>query len=348
MRLWQIASGDTGRDYSAVFLEHDVMLIGPGEFGEWGDADYSGEPMAPQIRSFVEDPRPGDIVLLRNGHHVVSVGRIPSVTDTEYSWKEQFGDVLGWDLQHVRRVLWHTPTCNLLDGQQPVFANYKQQRTFHQVHEERLTAILGDLDAAIPDRELRPLPSTHSPLSLDEVGANLFAAGVSNDSVEAALAAIRKARRLRGWYWTGDAGERPNEVESVTHMVVPLMAGLGWSEQLLAVEWRRIDLSFFGRTPTVPENCVMICEAKSPGRGLSYAFHQAKAYVEKHELVACNRILVTDGTLYLVYNGKEDDWPDTPSAYVNLLRIQENNVLPGTAGGLDALRCMIPHLKYGT
>ncbi|MBA7663572.1 hypothetical protein ES703_71617 [subsurface metagenome] len=33
MKVWQIATGETGRDYRDLFLEHDIMILGPSDKG---------------------------------------------------------------------------------------------------------------------------------------------------------------------------------------------------------------------------------------------------------------------------------------------------------------------------
>jgi predicted Mrr-cat superfamily restriction endonuclease len=45
----------------------------------------------------------GDLVILRLGAlKVVAVGEVVG----GYEWCEEFGDIEGWDMQHVRRVRW--------------------------------------------------------------------------------------------------------------------------------------------------------------------------------------------------------------------------------------------------
>ena len=70
--IWQIACGDHGRDYTSVFLEHDLMFVGPGHLGSFSTEDYASlvpSSMSRQklgaLRSFCSDVRPGDLVLLR-------------------------------------------------------------------------------------------------------------------------------------------------------------------------------------------------------------------------------------------------------------------------------------------
>ena len=54
----------------------------------------------------------------------------------------------------------------------------------------------------------------------------------------------------------------------MAHIILPLLLALGWSEQLLAVEWQKIDLAAFGSTPTTAKTCVLVCEAEGLGHGL--------------------------------------------------------------------------------
>jgi hypothetical protein len=45
----------------------------------------------------------GDLIILRKGSsNVCAVGEVAS----DYLWLDDFGDIDGWDLQHVRRVRW--------------------------------------------------------------------------------------------------------------------------------------------------------------------------------------------------------------------------------------------------
>jgi hypothetical protein len=108
-KIWQQAAGDTDRNYSDVCLKWDVILNGPGYAGPWPGCDallrtheWSSRKRT-DIRRFSTEMEDGDIVVLRLGTaKVLGVGEVVR----PYEWRDDFGDVDGWDLQHVRRVRW--------------------------------------------------------------------------------------------------------------------------------------------------------------------------------------------------------------------------------------------------
>lgn len=343
MTIWQIASGDRGRNYSRVFLDYDVMLIGPGKHGEYDKETYKNERMRNQIRAFRFGPKPGDLILLQHRRQVFAVGRIPNAASDQYQWNSAFSDVLGWDLQHCRRVIWSTEALKILDPIQPVFENFKQQPTFTRVKENRITKLSDQLDRLISKRLLKSLPVVPEPLSDKDLGIELFKAGVSNDSVEALLRVIQKMRRLCQWYRSDHLGKRPSESELVGHILSPLMASLGWSEQLLAVEWHNIDLAVFDQTPTNEKSCVIVCEAKRFGMPITEAFEQAQRYVKKLKLDRCKYIMTTDGLhLYLYRRELGKPWNDAPSGYVNFEAVRTDHLIPKNVSGVDTIVRLLP------
>jgi hypothetical protein len=95
---------------------------------------------------------------------------------------------------------------------------------------------------------------------------------------------ISRIRRLSRWYESQKEVGRPSEHEIVAYMITPLLLGMGCSEQLVAVEWNKIDMAFFNRTPLTKkegfDNCIMILEAKKPNQSLTDAYTQANNYVD--------------------------------------------------------------------
>lgn len=110
-RVWQIACGERGRFYDNLFLDHDVMFLGPGEPGEYDYATYQKwaadgrikKSHPGRIRRFRDGVQPDDIVLLRKGYRVISIG---IARDSNCYYNKSLDDVYGWQLQHCRTVCW--------------------------------------------------------------------------------------------------------------------------------------------------------------------------------------------------------------------------------------------------
>jgi hypothetical protein len=105
--IWQQAAGDTGRNYSKLCLEWDVILNGPGYAGAWPacvqslSSDGWHSKKLTDLKRFAEEIKDGDFIVLRMGTStVLGFGQIVG----DYEWRDDFGDVDGWDIQHVRRV----------------------------------------------------------------------------------------------------------------------------------------------------------------------------------------------------------------------------------------------------
>ncbi|MHC4090223.1 MAG: hypothetical protein ACYSVY_08085 [Planctomycetota bacterium] len=357
--VWQIAAGETGREYSQLFLDHDLMFMGPGWFGAYNSDKYNeavdkGEITAQKcgmVRSFAERVVPGDIVLLRKVHRVAAVGVVVEDDDggNGYRHDENFGDVYGWSLEHTRRVMWQAQSARELkriqaDGE--LFAAYKQQHTFTRVRDQETLDRIAPLIPKCVERPLRSRPDQLPPvLNLDELGQKLFSKGLANDAVDNVLRAIERQRRLLTWYDAqGKESQRPDEHEVVAHMVLPLLLAMGWSEQLLAVEWNKVDLAAFWRTPTTAERCVLVCEAKRMRHGLQNVRDQALNYVKIRKLTGCRKILLTQGARFYLYDRVDGAWPADaePTGYINLERIRENHIAPANTNAVETLMALTP------
>jgi len=350
-QVWQIAAGETGRDYTKLFLDYDVIFMGPGNPGSYDKQIYNAlveqglisKNIATQLRQFCTEVKDNDIVLLRLGSQAKAIGLIKPAM-RRYFWTEIFDDVFGWDLQHAQKVIWqHHLTDYLQKIQKSKGLFYQRGPTFSKVH--RLEGQLQELFKQCKHRDLKPLPSLPKPLTLEELGTELFSKGLPNEDVDKFILAIQRQRRLAKWYRENRAqSKKPAEHEVVAHMILPFMLALGWSEQLLAVEWNRIDLAAFSCTPRKKENVCLLCEAKEYGHGLqNKTFSQATDYVNKLKLDNCKRILLTDGArLYLYQRQKENSWNDKPVGYLNINSIRTNHIIPPGTSGIDTIRALTP------
>jgi len=179
IQVWQIASGDGHRKYTNLFLEHDVMFIGPGKYGQYNEEFYrplvnrkllSAQRLG-MIRSIATKVRPGDIVLLRDAYRVASIG---VVEKTEYEHDNTFDDVFGWDLQHTRRVIWQIHLEEELANiqkEKPLFWRAKQIPTFTKVKDDAILEPVKHLFEKTANRPLKPMPAKlPKPLSLEKLG----------------------------------------------------------------------------------------------------------------------------------------------------------------------------------
>ena len=339
-RVWQIAAGAGGRDYSALFLAHDLMFLGPSYPGKFDRATYEKEaaagdingPAVGMIEAFHGAVNEGDVVLLRRGHRVLAMG---VVHGEGYSHDPTFDDVHGWDVGHTRRVVWQdhlTAELAAIQKKSNLFAS--RMRTFARVNNED---VLGRVRALFPRCEPRPLrprpPPLPEPLTLEALGEALRSRGLEGAVVDRVSQAIEHQCQLLTWYREfGGRSSRPNEHEVVAHMILPLLRALGWSELLLAIEWQDVDIAGFSGVPTDASKCVLVCEAKALWHGLDGAREQAIGYVERLALTGCRSILVTQGAQFYIYRRAPGaGWPQTPTGYINIEHIRTDHVTsPGT------------------
>ena len=122
--------------------------------------------------------------------------------------------------------------------------------TFTTVNDDRVIAPIRHLIDQCEDRDLADLPASPTdPLSMDELEQALFQKGLAYDAAYRVREAIETLRRPLDWYRSsGLAPDRPAEHEVVAHIILPLLLALGWSEQLLAIEWLKLDIVVFWRT----------------------------------------------------------------------------------------------------
>jgi len=345
MRVWQIATGETGRDYRELFFDHDIMILGPSHLGDALNRLYAdGIPNSAgsQVHSFALGPRPGDRVLMRFRREVIGVGEIPAGEEHQYVFDEVFRSVYGWDLCHRRRVKWGTEID--LAPLKDVYLQAKQKPSFTEVHENRIVDVVRRIDSRSFEQPLLSLPQVDARVyTEEELGVKFFQAGVSNTNIEAILAALRQAERLSSWYYSPNSGRYPTEHEVVSHIVLPLFLGLGWSHQQIAVEWNKVDMAFFKRTPTSPENCVMVLEAKGLGRSLGDVLQQPRDYCSELRLSRVRYIVVTDGANLFIYEWGGEDWNVDPVGYVSISSLQHEYVLPKGTDLVESLVRLQPN-----
>ena len=361
--VWQQAAGDTDRDYSQYCVRWGVILNGPGEEGPWPacekplrEKNWSSKKIT-DLKRFAEEMKNDDIVVLRLGTaKVLAVGEIVG----DYFHDEQFSDVDGWTLQHVRRVrwLWH-------DLNSPkAFQTYalKQGDTTQKLNKGKVFDWLKDLpiNPANFDAPLPQLPpsAVSANISLEEISDFLFDKGVASSSISSLLTEIGELIRVAKWYHRAvlaqeldkdqesAAGQKldsqTSEHETVTYLVVPLLRALGWTPQRMAVEWKRVDVALFAQLPRGDKNLQVVVEAKKMGNSCLAAKSQANSYAEGKP--ACHRLIVTDGLRYGIFTRAEED-EFKIYAYLNLVDMKRHYPILECHGAAEALLSMAPEWR---
>ena len=324
-------------------------MFGPGYAGPWPDCepalkkDKWSTRKRGLIRKFCEEVAEGDLVVLRVGtSEVYGVGEVVG----GYAWYADFGDVDGWNLQHVRRVRWLWKYAD----KPKKFAAYalKMGDTIQSLTGNEVRAWLRtiEVEANSQDRKLAALPSTcvhaaapPNSIGINEIADDLFDSGVGAVSIDALTRGIDDLRRIASWYDRADIA--PSESETVAYLVVPLLRALGWTPQRMAVEWNHVDLALFDAMPRKNKNLSVAVEVKKRGRSCLNAKSQAEGYAEQPGRESCLRLIVTDGIRYGVYlRDSGAAFPDKPAAYLNLTQTRSSYPVLECEGASEAFRLM--------
>lgn len=97
-------------------------------------------------------------------------------------------------------------------------------------------------------------------------------------------------------------------------------------------------MAFFQRTPTTPENCVMVLEAKGLGEPLAETLLQPRRYVEQHGLGGVRYLVTTDGATLFLYERPGAEWRADPVGYLDVMSLQKTYLLPG---GTDLVKTLV-------
>lgn len=342
MNYWQIAAGEGARDYSDVFLQYGVVLMGsghPGSFLEHPENYKGRKGWQRKIVALAEGLKPGDVVILKRGYgstgQVVAAGHVTG----GYEWFPQFDDVEGWDLQHGRRVTWvKEPQPRSVDG--------LARGTISRVNKVNPKKAADSLLEKGRQVETGKIPQPANDISEEDLVYNLIENGLRPADAEAVIRAIFHVRRLASWYLY--SGQDLSEHEIRTFLIIPLLLALGWSEQRIKIEWRQTDISLFRdvfKKGTAPH---VIIETKRMGTGLGYAEVQVANYAERFP--QCNMLVTSTGGRYQLYTKKpRETWHASQmkekhlSAYLNLFSLKDRHPYLADVGGApDLFKSLMP------
>jgi len=328
--LWQVGAGDTNRSYGDLCIRHDVMIVGPGDPGAYEETLYA---KSDSILRFCKNAHRNDIVLLRLGTgEVLAAGEI---ADDCVEWLDAFGDVDGWDLQHVRRVRWFPNTAHSF----PTKTFGGQVRTFAAVNHAAVRSWVEGLHTAEADgkRKLAQLPTAGPYLDPIELGRRLFIEGLSSEHVDTLTTTLESLQRVASWYWnkTKRPEGRPSEQETICYLVIPLLLSLGWSQQTAAVQWKCVDVALFRGMPQTDATLACVLEAKLLGSSVFSPVGQAREYALRTGRESCDRLIVTDGIRYALHRRSGNTF--NLVAYLNILNMRDDYPVLNCGGAVEAI-----------
>lgn len=358
---WQVGCGDPGgRNYSKYFLRHGVMFIGPGELGPWPEnaqayrehCEKWGKRAVGDVARFCEEVRVGDIAILRRGvSNVLAAGPVTERDGEGYQWHGDgwLSDFDGWNLGHMRFVDWRVPATAPM-----LHTKGLKQGTFDRCRQQAPKEVADELLKKGKPVEPEPFPAHKiAEVELEAIFDELMDYGLRAVDAEALGRTVFQIRRLAAWYnrWSR---RRPHtsEHEIRSFLVLPLLIALGWSEQVLRVEYpvrggRKADIAGFRHPCTLSQRdddaCVMIIETKAWGSGLDFAYTQAVESYLPH-FRRCTYVVITNGTCYRVYEVTPEKGNAKPCfAYLNVHTLADKfPPEPEVPGALEALRMLMP------
>lgn len=311
------------------------MLIGPGNHGSYlTNMDYYNEEYGwSDIKTFAEDVSEGDIVVLKRPKgqkwEVIAAGYVQG----NYDYLDLFDDVEGWDLQHCRHVNWRKP-------QREMLITGLTRGTFKRVH--KLSAQRELKKVVVNGISVSSEPTSKPPKELtdEDLIGYLINYGLRIKDAEDFTSTIHRIRRLIRWYYK--YGKDILEHETRSFLILPLLLTLGWTEQQLKIEWKKLDIAFFeepySKENCDPDACIIILESKRLREGFVFAETQVIQYATDYP--NCHRIIVSDGCRYKLFEQENEKWEY--SAYLNILNPkQKHSYAPNVGGAQDVFLGLI-------
>lgn len=311
MQYWQIGNGDSGRDYSKVFFDFGVALVGPGNSGRYPEnldlyqkIDGAVDKISPLHKIVV-----GDRIILRNGRQkIIAVGEITK----GYDYSNHFRDIDGWDLQHFVKVFWR-------DIKKDFKKNWLSMSTLERLNKPEVREFIDKSWASAnpiqKKHNIEKIPVQDSLLNDMDIESNLINKGLPVEQAENMTRTIARVRKVGDWY-LNTKNQYASEHEIRTFLVIPFLQSLGWPAQRIGIEVadsgkKRIDIVLYN--DPMRENPIALIETKKIWSGLDQAFHQLENYSKQYSTV--KYLITTTGLRYVLHEKIKGEWRQT--AYMN-------------------------------
>ena len=136
-------------------------------------------------------------------------------------WCDEFGDVDGWDLQHIRRVRWLWTSLTSpkeFDTYALKLGDTTQRLAGGSPVEDWLKTL--DISSESLTRPLAELPETkNTETCIADISEYLFDHGVASAAITSLVNEVGELTRIARWY---QRSSKPSEHETVAYLVIPL------------------------------------------------------------------------------------------------------------------------------
>lgn len=320
MNYWQIGSGDSTRDYSDVFFDFGVAIVGPGNNGHYlENNDKYDEASSKKIEPLFS-MKMGDRIVLRKGRQrILAVGEIKT---GDYGYSNLFSDIDGWDLQHYIEVEWRKLDHNFLKNILSMSTLQRLEASEVIQFIEECWGILEKIPTKFKLDKVEVIDTKDGRITNEELESFLIEQGLRISDAENMTKTIKRVEKLGIWF-LNERGENSSEHEVRTFLVIPFLLSLGWSEQRIGIEVscerKRIDIILFQDTKRkIP---IVLLETKKIWTGLRNAYDQIEFYAKN--LTTVKYLMTTDGLRYSFYEKINENWEET--AYLNFRKMLDRH-----------------------
>lgn len=331
--VWQIGSGDPSRDYSKICLDFGIAMVGPGLPGNAKEKPEAYKNESDWGIKLLQI-KVGDIVLLRRGQtKIKAVG----IVTRDYDYSPNLSDIHGWDLNHYIRADWYVQENGEDISLPHAMIGYSTMSNIGKNY-EHIKSLINSLNLKkyVSSKSLDELKKPKE-IKISELKDHFIEHGLRIGDAMNIAETINKIIILVKWYIKNNPTVLEHELR--TFMVIPFLFSLGWSEQKIKIEYKKVDIALFDKpfagNPAIDPR--IIIETKKFYDGLEFARGQIVYYSKNYP--NCNVMVTTNGYRYNIY--KKDGSEFYRYSYFNLLDMREfdyiDNALKGVLEGIISI-----------
>jgi len=328
IKFYQLASGDSHRDFSQVMLDFGVAIVGPGNPGRIEEArDFYINSGEWSKLSWLEDVKEGDIIVMRSGQsYIQAIGEVISKDGSVYHHSDCFEDIDGWDLQHYINVKWKNIELQF-EGRALTRSTVTRLRNKEVIN--KINSVWDKSDFIKSKHSIVEPDKKKNKVEYNEIEQHLINHGFRISDAINTSQTIERVEKLASWYRTSGL-KNISEHEIRTYLVIPFLEALGWPPQKMAIEWNKVDILLF--KDVTRQSPYILVETKSMWTGSNNARAQALGYLNKKKgLEKVNHFIITDGLHYWLHDKNN---PERPKAYMSFIKRQRKNPAYPKSGGI--------------